>query len=279
MPRKTITRLRKLCGRLAGHSRQQAELVTQAALGLIRDQLPEGQETVDLLQFQVWLSEKLAATRDQLTALDNEHAHELQVDRNVREDRDAATKELRERLFQLRDGLDGIYGTGGSAKVFEDAPRIPDDPMEVHQLGGHVRANLRNPAFEMPTVLHQGLTLDREAAASELDEPFLKLDDALRRLENTESESKRSQSKKDSSVVGSRRFADRVARFLESFYDLVGQDRLAQRVRRSSRSRSAGEPEDEGATSAPEEAEEAAEEPAAPASTPESVDAGSPAPA
>ena len=244
MPRKTITRLRKKCGRLAGHSRQQAERVAKAALETIRDQLPEGQETVDLLQFQLFLGQRLEATRDQLTALDNEHAHELQVDRNLREERTSAAKEVRERLFQLRDSLDGLFGTGGSAKIFEDVPRIPDDPMELHQLTGHIRANLSNPSFEMPRPLQQSFKLDREAAVAELAEPYQRLEDSLRQLEDTESDSKNSQSEKDSSVSDSQIFADRVARFYEAFYALVGLERLARRVRRSSHRRNDGEVEE-----------------------------------
>ncbi len=49
MPRRKVTRLRKFCGQLAGHSWRQAEPVTQAALKLVESCLVAKQGELDLL--------------------------------------------------------------------------------------------------------------------------------------------------------------------------------------------------------------------------------------
>ncbi len=242
MPKKAVTRLRKSCGQLAGHSRQQAARIAQAATDKVRLLLPEGHEVVNLEQYQQCLGQQLEAIRARLTARDNLHVHELQVDRNLRSLRDDAAKELRERLIQLRITLDGIFGPGGSNRIFEDAPGIPEDPDALLQLTGHVHSNLINPEFALPQLQQAGVIFDREAAASGLEGPYLRLEDALHGLEGTESDSKYSQSEKDLEVAEASRFVGKVARFYEALYALVGHDGLASRVRRSShRRRSANE--------------------------------------
>lgn len=235
MPRRRVTRLRKLCDLLAGHSAEQSQRVAEAAIELVRPWLPEGQEVVDLFQFQLAVGKRLDSLRSSLTAIDNRHIHELQNDRNLREERDAATAELRQDMIQLKDGLNGLFGAGGANKIFEEAAVIPPDPVALHQLTGHVRDNLGNADFPMPKPLKKGFNLDREEAVSDLDGPYRRLGDVLRRLQVSASASKFTQSRKDDDVAETGVFANKVARFLEAFYDLVGLDGLSDRVRRSSR--------------------------------------------
>lgn len=243
MPRRKVTRLRKACGQLAGHSWQQAERIAQAATEAVRHWLPDAQEIVDLLHFQLCLGEKLEAHRDRLTEIDNQHAHELQVDRNLRQDRDEAAADLREIALQLRSSFDGLYGTGGSTKIFEEAPIIPTDPVALIQLMAHVQRNLGDDEFPMPKPLQKGFKLDREAAVKDLQEPFQRLGIALKALEAAESNSKHSQSLKDAEVAEVEAFTGKVYRFYESLYDLVGFDRLSKRVRRSARRSTTSDPE------------------------------------
>ncbi len=248
MPNKKVTRLRKLCGLLAGHAWRQAERATEAAIELLRPSLPDGQEELTLLDFLLYLGEWLQANRDRLTAIDNQHLHELQIDRNLREKRDASTAALREALLQLRDSLDGLFGLGGGAKIFEDAPRIPTDPVALHQFTGHVRNNLDDEDFPMPKPRQKGFMLDRKAAVADIDGPYQELGAALLALEGTGSDSKYSQSRKDSEVNEVDVFSGKAARFLEAFYDLVGLDGLSDRVRRSSHRAADDDEEDEDAS-------------------------------
>jgi hypothetical protein len=234
MPRKKVTQLRKLCGLLAGHSRQHAERAAEAATELVRPWLPEGVDVVDMLAFHLALGRRLQHEATGVTAIDDQHMFELQFDRNVREDRDRAAADLREKLLQLKDGLNGVYGPGGANKIFTEAGPLPTDPVAVHQLGGRVRANLANADFPWPKPRQGGLSLDREQAVADLEEPYQRLDEALVKLQGSESESKLSQATKDSSVAGVDTFGNKVARFYEAFYALIGLDGLAQRVRRSS---------------------------------------------
>ncbi len=234
MPRKKVTQLRKLCGQLAGHSEQQAERAAQSAIELVRPWLPEGQEVVDLQTFLIALGRRLEWSRTGLTAVDDEHMHELQIDRNVREERDQATADLRELLIPFKDGLNGLYGLGGANKIFEEAAIIPTDPVALVQLTGRVIDNLDNEDFAMPKPLQRAFKLDRKEAVRELRPPYQRLSAALVKLDGTQSESKYSQSRKDRNVSDVDVFGNRAARFLEAFYALIGLEGLAKRVRRSS---------------------------------------------
>ncbi len=264
MPRIKVTRLRKFCGLLAGHSWRQAERVAQAAVELVRKWLPPGQDQLTLLDFQLYLAEALEENRNRLTAADNMHLHELQVDRELCQERTTATALVREQVLQLRDSLDGLFGPGGGAKVFEDPAPIPTDPVALAQFTGHLLANLANEDFPLPTPLQKAFTLDRKQAVADLEGPYRCLVSVLRKLENTESDSKYSQTHKDGRVSSAETLAFKVARFYEAFYALVGLDGLARRVRRSShRTANGDEPEipdaagDDGEGEAPEAAAEA----------------------
>ena len=274
MPRIKVTRLRKFCGLLAGHSWRQAERVAQAARELVVPWLPEDAGELTLRDFLLYLAEALEHNRKHLTAADNRHIHELQTDRNLRQEREAANAEVREKMLQMRDSLDGLYGPGGAAKIFEDPAPIPTDPVALAQFTGHALDNLGDEDFPMPTPLQNGFKLDREQAVLEIEGPYRRLVAVLSQLESSESDSKFSQSHKDGSVSQTEGFAFKVARYYEAFFALVGLDRLAGRVRRSSHRTSAGgDPEGpEGAGGEGEgEAPEPAADPAGPAAEPTAV--------
>ncbi len=240
MPRKQVTRLRKECGELAGHSWRQAERVAAAATDVVRHWLPDDQEVVDLLHFQLCIGEKLENNRDSLTATDNHHTHELRIDSNLREDRDRWTSDLRQRAIRLRDSLDGLFGPGGATKIFEEAAIIPTDPVALHQLMGHVRDNLDDDDFPMPKPLQKSFKLDRKDAIADFEESHQGLGVALKGLEAAASDSKHSQSLKDAEVDEVAVFNGKVYRYYEALYDLIGFDRLSNRLRRSSRRTASG---------------------------------------
>ncbi len=257
MPRIKVTRLRKFCGLLAGHALQQAERLARAAAEVVRPWLPPDQLEVSLQDFHLYLAERLEEERKRLTDVDNQHLHELQIDRNLRQKRDRWAAQVREGMLQLRDSLDGMFGPGGGAKIFEDKPSIPTDAVALAQFTGHVLDNLGNQAFPMPTPLQKGFSLDREQVVSELKEPHRRLVAVLKELENTASNSKFSQARKDGQVDDTESFAFKVARYFEAFFDLVGLDGLSDRVRRSSHRAAADreqppDPEDEASESGPE---------------------------
>ena len=252
MPRKKVTRLRKLCTLLAGHSWQQAERIAQAATDAVRHLLDDDQEVVDLLHFQLCLGELIEQRSDRLTAIDDEHASELAIDRELREERDDSAADLRERSIQQRDSMLGLFGPGGTYKIFGESPVIPVDPVPLHQLMGRVLKHLGEETFPMPRPLQQGFTLDREAAIRDLEEPHRRLGAALKALKAAESDSKHSQSRKDEEVEEVEVFTGRVMRFYEALYDLAGFDRLSGRLRRSSHRAAAANDEDDDVGADPE---------------------------
>ncbi len=254
MPRIKVTRLRKFCGRLAGHAMRRAQRVTAAAIELVASCLADGQEDVSLKEFMICLALLLEQHRDGLTSADNRHQHKLTVDHGLRLEREALTVQVREGTLQLRDSLDGLYGASGTLKILEDGPAVPTDPMALHQFVGHGLDNLDDDEFPMPAPLQEGITLDRKQVAGNLRQPWRRLGTVLKRLEGTESDSKYSQSRKDVRVGDTDVFALKVARFLEAFYALVGLDEMARRVRLSTHRATGGAdtPENDGLGDEPE---------------------------
>ncbi len=269
MPYRTVTNARKLASRLAGHSRKHGERVADSATRPYHRLIPDGRRYLDLYEYQIALGETVDEMRQELAAIDDRHARELQSVRNLRELRDAAVADLRESLFQLKQTLEGYFGPGGSHKIFDESPAVPNDPEMLHQLAERIHHNLTNPEFPMPEPTQDGVVVSPRVLASSFEDPRIRLGQFLVWLHDSESESKHTQSSKDAAVEQLEKLNGKVARFFESFYDVAGHERLASRLRRSSRRRSGGsEPEsgDEAEPSAepseapvPSSAEESAE--------------------
>ena len=72
---------------------------------------------------------------------------------------DAPAADLRERLMQLKKTLDGYFGPGRSASIFDEAPFVPADPDELRRLSRRIHSNMTNPDFPLPAVTQEGVVV------------------------------------------------------------------------------------------------------------------------
>ena len=234
MPYRQVIRAKKLGGQVAGHARRHARRVAASATAPFRDRLSPEREFLDLYEYQVAVGERLDRMREELIAIDDRHAGQLELDRQLRDQREAWYSELRAALLRLKDILDGSFGPGASRAVFqEDPPNMPDDPVALHQLGQRISDTLTDPGFDLEPA-QQGVTVDPVALAGGFAVPLDGLGTTLKRLHDSESETRHTQSRKDEQLERLRGYSGKVVRFYEAFYDLAGHERLANRLRRSS---------------------------------------------
>ena len=243
MPYREVIRAKKLGGQFAGHSRQHAELVATSACEPFRDRLPPGQKYLDLYEYQIALGEELDRMHVQLIVIDNRHAEQRDIVRQLREKRGDRVQKLRSALLKLKSTAEGSYGPGASRAIFkEDPPRLPNDPTALYQLAKRVFDILTDPGFSLETG-QPGVVIHPAVLAEGFAEPLQDLATALTELHDAESALARTQSEKDQHLEAQEIFNGKVARFYEALYDLAGLDRLSGRLRRSSHVRpETGEP-------------------------------------
>ncbi len=233
MPYREVIRAEKLGGQFAGHSRQHARRVATAACEPFQDQLRPDQEFLDLYEYQVAVGQELHEMRGELIAIDDRHARERERNRQLREQRDTWVAEMREALINLKETLEGSYGPGTSRRIFQEAPRLPDDPVALFQVGQRAFDTLTDPGFELQP-MQPGVAINPRVLAEGFEDPLRGLGELLDRLHDSRSAIRHTQSEKDALLERVEVYSGKVARFYESLYDLAGYDRLAGRLRQSS---------------------------------------------
>lgn len=256
MPYREVTRTGKLGGRLAAHARQHARRVAESATAPFRDRLPPDREFLDLYEFQIAISDELDRRRDELLAIDDRHARQLERDRQLREQRDSWMVQVRAALIKIKDTAEGGYGPGASRKIFnEDPPVLPDDPAALHQVGQRVFDSLTDPEFALePT--QDGVAVNPRTLAEGFRIPLEGLGDSLEQLHVSESETRHTQSLKDAALEEYNTYTGNAARYLEAYFVLAGHKRLAKRLRQSSHGRAARDEPSSGPAPAAEPAPE-----------------------
>ena len=234
MPYREVIRAKKLGGRIAGHARQHGRLVATSVTALFAEWVPPGQEFIDVHQLQLAAGEKLEGMRSQLIVIDNRHAYQMEVARQLRDRREEWVRQLREALLKLKDTVDGSFRPGATRLIFqEDPPRLPNDPVALHQLADRVFQTLTAPGFSLETS-QPGVVVHPAVLAEGFAGPLQGLGATLVELDDAESATRQTQSEKDKHLEELAIYIVAVARFYEALYVLAGHKRLASRLRRSS---------------------------------------------
>ncbi len=234
MPYRQVIRAKKLGGQMAGHARQHARQVAASASALFPHLLQPGQVYLDLHQFQMAVGQELERLHAELIEIDNRHAHQLEVARQLRQQRGEWDAKVRTALVKLKGTAEGAFGPGASRVIFEeDPPRLPNDSTALHQVAERAFEILTDPGFPLDSE-QPGVVVNPAVLAEGFAAPLAGLGTTLKSLHDAESAIRGTQSKKDEQLLKLEAFNGNVARFYEALYVLAGEQRLAGRLRRSS---------------------------------------------
>ncbi len=241
MPYRQVIRAKKLGGQIAGHARQHAQRVAASATALFPHLLQPGQVYLDLHQFQMAVGQELERLHAELIEIDNRHAHQLEVARQLRQQRDDRDRKVRTAMVKLKRTAEGSFGPGASRIIFEeDPPRMPNDSTALHQVAARAFEILTDPEFPLDSE-QPGVVVNPAVLAEGFAAPLAGLGTTLKALHDAESAFRGTQSRKDEQLLKLETFNGDVARFYEALYVLAGEKRLAKRLRRSSH----GQPSDD----------------------------------
>ncbi len=245
MPHRQVIQAGKLGARFAAHSRRHARRVATSATEPYRDYLQPGQEFLDLYHYQIALGERLEFLEEVLIDIDDRHLGELESDRLARVQRETLIHQLRDVLLKLKATLDSNVGPGKSREIFQEDPRLPREAKGLRQMAQRVFNTLSDPDFRLESS-QPGVLIHPQMVADSFAAPLRELGATLKRLNDSESETSHTQSKKDKALKKLLQYDGQVARFFEAFYDLAGHDLLANRLRRSSHVRPVASDEEPG---------------------------------
>ncbi len=225
----TLIKLGRTCHRLAGFARGVGRQVAAAGSELFRA-LPGG-GFPDLYQYQVGLGEALELLHTDLVALEDRHAQDVQRCRELRDLRRNLVADLRAALSRWKQALSGALGPWAVRQLLRPVERLPNDPAELRRVAERLVAHLTDPALELRTV-RPGVELDPLAMAQGFEPPMRQLGATLTELPDAEAAEQHSRTKKAEAQERLRRFAGRVERFYLALYEVTGNRRLAERLRK-----------------------------------------------
>ncbi len=262
---KMVTDSEKAAGRVAGTALAHAGEIAAQQTEKWRDQLGDGQETVDVEQLQRFHAEELQRLRQEMREREQAHLEQLGEIRQARERRDAAVPRLRGRLYALRDLFQGVYGDEGPLALFAGKPAVPVDATPLRRVARIVVDKLLDRDLALPPATLKGTRLKRKTLAAEISDPLAELEAAMNELEEMLPLANRTLARKRQAHTAVNDKTAAFGRFLEGLYGLEGNDMLAAKVRPSSHR---SKKEEAGAP----ESAEAAPASAAPAAEPERLE-------
>ncbi len=229
----TLIKLGRTCHRLAGFARGVGRQVAAAGSEPFRT---GGRAFVDLYEFQIGLGEALEVLHADLVALDDRHAEDLQRCRELRDLRRNLVADLRAALSRWKQALSGVLGPRAVHQLLRPVERLPNDPAELRGVAERLFARLTDPALELPTV-RPGVELDPLAMAQGFEAAMRQLGATLAELPDVEAAEQHSRTKKAEALERLGRFAGRVERFYGALYEVTGNGRLAERLRKGAAGR------------------------------------------
>ncbi|MCP3963546.1 MAG: hypothetical protein GY719_37395 [bacterium] len=261
MSSKQINNLGKLGSRVAAatsdprrNRRAMAGVIARCA-----DVVPEGTTSITLEEAQHYLGRQLEHEIRAVRGLDDDHVETLIDSRDTRRERDDASAETYGVMLNTRRAFEALFGEGSGIRLLGLDIRVPDDPRRLYQTADRCRRWLRDPARPLPAVQVPGWRFEREELAAGLDGPLQRLDRALEALPVDEKESVDTLVSKLISMRRLDQLIGRVARLMESLYDVAGMEGESDRLRLSSHGASVAQVSAQPAEPVPTEQEEAEE--------------------
>jgi hypothetical protein len=263
MASKGVTDRQKVAGAIVAAARTHAESVGEQLRQTLSVVLEDGETFPDQTLFLRLLARYLGRQTEGIVTADEAHLRELGDDRIPRRRRDEATAALYSTVVGIRDALNSAFGRERALEVLNIDGETSDEPVVLLRQANRTLEVLRQPPPDAPPLRVQGLAVDFETMATQL-QPALddltrtvdEINDELRQQETTLQAKDLALDSFDAAVSG-------IGRILIGCDQLVGFRKFAEkiRLRRPSRRRNgtggenvAGPGPDEAPDGVPEDA-------------------------
>ena len=240
----------------------------------------DGLTAPDFVSVIVSFGEQLGDSRRHVADADHEHVERLRQIIDLRQERDDSISKLYQHFSIARRTIDQFFGSGKAFVIGGLEGPTAQKPTKLLRQAELAIARLEQPDLQLPAIEVEGFDIDPAAVAAGLRAKVERLRQVLADLRVLRREAQASRKVKNRALAAHQPTYLSIARALESFYRLAGEDELADRIRSSSRTgrratEAAGEGTDPGTPTpdapqdtTPDGASADGEAPAAPAVAP-----------
>lgn len=185
MPSKGVTDRQRVAKAIVAAARTHAQEVGERLREILAPALQEGQTLPDLADFQQVLARYLEMRTSAIIAADEAHLVEQDDDVDPRRRRDEAAAVLSRTLVEIREGLVGAFGRDTLRELVGLQGETASEPVVLLRQANRVLERLREPAFELRTPQREGIQVDFDLLADQLQPA---LDDLTRAVEDVDRE-------------------------------------------------------------------------------------------
>ncbi len=225
-----------------------AQFVSAAAVehapeigGLLKEQLSdlvrEGEQLPDFVFMFTLFGRYLDTNARTMEDADAKHLGEIREGVQERDARDKAVDESRGLLIDWRSLIDGLYGQGQCRFVLGLEGPTEEDPTGLLRQIQNVVAHIKNKNPVLPESRIKGVSVDLNQCATELDDVTVRLAKTLEAVSREREEAEESLLAKNRAIAAYDRGFSGVANTMRAFYEWMGQDAWAAKIRPSSRRR------------------------------------------
>ena len=199
------------------------------------DRLEEGETLPDFRTVFRILQRALAAGVEELVEANARHLQELDDDITLRQRRDELVGRLGDKVSRFREALSGLYGPGRALEMAGIEGRTQQEPVALQTQVERILDRFGNPEVELAPPTFGGFQMDPVLVVEHFRPDYQELNGLLTEL-------KRENRKSDATLIAKNEAMARydktfrpITNCLASFYQLAGQDELAERVKPSAR--------------------------------------------
>lgn len=231
MPSKGVVDRQRIGQSIIAAARTHAQQVGEQLQLELGEIVEEGETLPDFVDLQLQLARYLEMRLNILVAADEAHLEELDDDQDPRLRRDEAAEALYQKVIEVREAMLGVFGSTRADALLGISGRTARDPLFLLRQAARVLERLREPAPDLPPRRLNGLVLDRNALADELQPAVESLAAALQDVDRERRETETTKGFKDEALEAFDVSAGGVARMLIGCDEIAGFPNFAERIR------------------------------------------------
>lgn len=231
MASKGVTDRQKVAGAIMAAARTHAERVGEQLRETLSVVLEKGETFPDQTLFLRLLARYLEMRTGSIVTADETHLRELGDDRGPRRRRDEAAAALYSAVVGIREALNGAYGRERAKELLNIDGETSDEPVVLLRQANRTLEVLRQPPPDTPPLRVQGVGVDFETMAGQLQPALDELARAVRELDVELREQEATLQAKDLALDAFDGAIAGIGRILIGSDQLVGFSKLAEKIR------------------------------------------------